>query len=151
MPKYYLSKLPGQYIIISPGNSESIAKYLIKWLLYDTNNMFSFTRDIDGSLSIILKYDVNNASNVNELEEIKKKTQLLESSEDYLCIRVNTATPAIDEVGLLTEISSFFSQHEIPILCMSTYNCNYFYYPTKFEGNLLDAIRGSSDYSYEEL
>lgn len=150
MPKYYLSKLPGQYIIISPSSSESISKQLISWLLFDTH-MFSFTRDIDGTLSIILKYDSNNSEDVAQLENMKRRTQLLESYDQYMCVKVNTETPAIDEVGLLADISSFFSQNAIPILCMSTYGCNYFYYPIGCEEKLLNAIQGNGDYLYEEL
>jgi tagatose-1,6-bisphosphate aldolase len=68
--------------------------------------LISFTREIGGQISIILKYDRDSEEDNRQLEEIQRKTNLRQSVDAYFCVSIITYEPTIDEAGLLTEISS---------------------------------------------
>ena len=134
MPKYYLSRLPGSFNLISTKRKDLLLKTILNCLLSD--GLFSITQEPDGSCSILLQQ-------FRDGDDFKR---VLVSGESYLCperyraFQINTENPGLDEPGMLAEITGFLGKYEIPILCLSTFNCNYLYYPTNVEDRITAAL-----------
>lgn len=65
----------------------------------------------------------------DDLERILQDAETYLSSERYHCLQITTENPGLNESGMLAEVTDFLANANIPILCLSTFNCNYIYYP----------------------
>lgn len=138
-PKFYLNLLPGVYLLIKTDEKDKLWRPILNALL--SNNLFSITCSAEET-SIMLRFD-----NQHQLMLESENTYL--DPTHYSCLEVNTAQPALEETGMLAEVTAFFAQHGIPILCLSTYSCNYIYYPLQFRDQLNQAIEENPIFQFE--
>ena len=138
---YYLSKLPGVFYLISAKNQDKTIKLIMQCAL-SKNSLFSITRETDGTTSILFR-----PQDQIEFEEIlnSKSSDVLISPDRYYCFRLDTENPAINEAGMLANVTTFLANSHIPILCLSTYNCNYVYYPINNSDEMIEAIRSAPE------
>jgi hypothetical protein len=142
--KYFLTPVEGLFRIIYAEDLDPMLRHTLNLILSD--NLFSITKEPSGGASIIYRF-----SNNEQLQDTVKGDLLFYTSpETYSCIQVNTANPALGESGMLSEVSTFFAHHKIPILCLSTWNCNYIYYPEQYQSALQEACLKDSDYYLEK-
>lgn len=130
MPKYYLTKFEPNFILITCRREELVTRPLLALML--SKELFSVTRENDGTMSILLT-----------TEEYTKHFEGIEEvfgTEEYHCVQITTENPALQEAGMLSEITTFLAEHKVPILCLSTYNGNYIYYPADCSKRVTSAV-----------
>ena len=133
MAKYYLTKLTGKYYLVSSPKKENILTIILKTLL--SNSLFSITQEPDGSCSLFIEEELKN----NIQDEIGYFT------EPYYSLEITTENPGLNEAGMLAEISDIFAKYKIPILCNSTYYCNYISYPIDSHDNLIKMVNENNE------
>jgi len=134
---YYLSKLPGVFFLISAKDQDKILKLILQCAL-SKESLFSITRETDGATSILFRLQ-----DQTQFEEIIDTLDIVISPDRYHCFQLETENPALNEAGMLSKVTTFLASHQIPILCLSTFNCNYVYYPIQYTDQMMEAI--SSD------
>ena len=132
IPKYYLDKIPGLYKIIYVKNVDLVLRNVMQIILSD--NLYNITKESDGGLSIIYRCDVDETN--DKMLQYTENPEFFDSGIEYKCFEVTTADPALNESGLLSTITTFLASNKIPILCLSTYNCNQIFYPNDQEQQL---------------
>jgi len=137
-PKYFLTKLPGIFYLISTRNKDRLLKQILGCLLAD--GLFSITQEPDGSCSMIMQLQ-----NEEALNTILKTGESYLSADNYYGLQIDTSNPALNEAGMLAEVTSLLAEKGIPILCLSTFNYNYIYYPVAFEAQLVDAVSSTGE------
>lgn len=135
MPKYYLTKLESNFILIACRQQELVTRPLLALLLND--HLFSVTRETDGSMSILLT--------IEDYQQYFKSIEQVYTTEEYHCLQITTENPALQEAGMLAEVTTFMANHDVPILCLSTYNGNYLYYPANNSDQVVSAVTAGSD------
>jgi hypothetical protein len=65
---------------------------------------------------------------------------------EYCCITIDTAVPALACSGMLNIITSLFAKHNISIMCTSTFNRNYIYFPTEERQKVVDMFNQNPEY-----
>lgn len=141
--KYFLSPIDGVFYIIYSEEIDPILRPTLNLLL--SKNLFSITKETSGGVSIIYRF-----SDKDNIGETTKGDMLFYKSADvYNCVQVTTANPALSESGMLSEVTGFFAKLKIPILCLSTWNCNYIYYLQEHQPKLKEACLNDIDFYLE--
>lgn len=121
--KYNLDQLSDFFtLILLPEKEENLSTLLHLFL---DDQIQSINKESDGKYSIFIlsshldkfKFDHNN---------------MIADAEEYCCVQVDTENPELDQAGMLSEVTSFFANANIPILCVSTFNFNYIYYKKRY-------------------
>lgn len=136
---YYLSKLPGIFILISARDQDKILKLILECTL-SKNSLFSITRETDGTTSVLLR-----PQDEIQFDQIVKSPEIRMSSDRYHCFQLDTEDPGLNEAGMLAKVTTFLADHQIPILCLSTFNCNYIYYPIDYTEKMIEAIKSDPE------
>lgn len=132
MPKFYLTQLVGKFYLVSSPKKENILTILLKTLL--SEGLFSITQEPDGSCSLLIEEGFKN-----------KLPEECYFTEPYQCLEITTENPGLNEPGMLAEISEIFAKYKIPILCNSTFYCNYISYPVNSYDNLMKMIKENKE------
>lgn len=142
---YYLSKLSGVFFLISARDQDKILKVILQCIL-SKNSLFSITRETDGATSLLFR-----PQDQTQFEEIIDTLDVIISPDRYYCYQLDTENPALNETGMLSKVTTFLAEHQIPILCLSTFNCNYVYYPIQYADKMIEAIKSDPEnYSLDE-
>jgi len=138
---YYFTHLEDSFFLISIKEKEKLLRVILQYFLSD--DLFSINQEVDGAYSILIK-----SKNIQSFKEDLNKQMMgsegfnncmLEEIE-YNCVQVTTENPGLQEVGMLSEVTSFFASLKIPILCISTYDGNHIYYPKENQDKFQNAV-----------
>lgn len=107
--------------------------------LLGSNEIYSITREEDDKISILASLDTEQRQYIED-----KASCCLE----YCCITVDTVEPALALSGMLNIITTLFAKHKISIMCTSTFNRNYIYFPTEDKQKVVKMFEQTPDYEF---
>lgn len=140
---YYFTHLEDTFYLLSIKEKDKLLRVVLQYFLSD--DLFSINQEVDGAYSILIK-----SANMERFKAdlgkqmIGTEGYILEEIE-YKCVQVSTEFPGIQEVGMLAEVTKFFSDLKIPILCISTYDGNHIYYPQDHQEAFREAVLIKND------
>jgi len=113
-------------------------------LLGNTQNIYSITQEgtqeDDGKVSILASLDMN-----QKLYIEKKGGCCL----TYHCLSVETAEPALNDSGMLGEITDLFTKMNVSILCTSTFNKNFIFFGEQDYSEVVEWLNNDENYEFE--
>lgn len=111
---------------------------IIKLLGSDPNQNYSITQEGD-------KISILAFLNTEQRQYIMEKSSCC---LEYCCITIDTAVPALACSGMLNIITSLFAKHNISIMCTSTFNRNYIYFPAEERQKVVDMFNQNPEYMW---
>lgn len=110
--------------------------------LLASNELYSITKEEGDKISILSFLDTFQKQYIED-----KGSCCLE----YCCITIDTVEPALACSGMLNIITSLFSKHNVSILCTSTFNRNYIYFPVENKLKVIKIFEQTQDYEFVKL
>lgn len=64
----------------------------------------------------------------------------------YMCMELTTCNPGLYESDILAPVTQLFSQHKIPILCISTFTSNFILFEEEHYVSVTSFIEGNVEF-----
>jgi len=141
MCDYQLLQNNKVYTLFKTHDRDYTLKLLITLIM--SRAIYSIISD-EYEVSIILNEADDELKSI--LSDLKMHSYLSQENTKYKCLEVQTELPMLAESGMLSTVTKFFADNHIPILCMSTYSCNYIFYPIEFVTELEQAVKKDKKY-----
>ncbi|ARF09489.1 ACT domain protein [Indivirus ILV1] len=103
-------------------NTKNVKLDLINIMINNKDNKFISVNIYDNEITVYLDEDI-----------CMFEDQTIGYDGDYICYQLVNTGSFLEESGLVSMISTKLSEHEIPILYITTSNSNYLFIPNEFQ------------------
>jgi hypothetical protein len=115
---------------------KSMLLSLVRLMINNKSRFITYTKS-HNEISLVLDNDTLNTFNPTELASVNI------DPTDYRILQIFENSCGMNHIGIVSRLSRLFSENEIPIMYINSYNNNYILYPDIFKTTIDTLISGS--------